>query len=62
MAPRPEDFPLGSPESRAAARAKLERIQVDRMKNVIRVTVVHIGREEANRTFEVYMPSKRENR
>ncbi len=62
IALRPEDFPLGSPESRAAARAKLERIQVDRMKNVIRVTVVHIASEEADRTFEVYMPSKRENR
>ena len=62
IAPRPEDFPLGSPESRAAARVKLERIQVDRMKNVIRVTVVHIGSKEADRTFEVYMPSKRENR
>lgn len=62
IAPRPEDFPLGSAESRAAARAKLERIQVDRMKNVIRVTVVHIGSKEANRTFEVYIPSKRENR
>ena len=62
IAPHPEEFPLGSPESRAAARAKLERIQADRMKNVIRVTVVNIGSKEADRTFEVYMPNKRENR
>jgi hypothetical protein len=40
----------------------LKRIQEDQEKNVIRVTVVHIGSTEANRTFEVYMPSKRENR
>jgi hypothetical protein len=62
IAPRPENAPLGSPESRVAARAMLERIRVERMKNVIRVTVVHIGSKEADRTFEVYMPSKRENR
>jgi hypothetical protein len=37
VTPRPEDFPLGSAESRAAARAMAER------EPVIRVIVEHIG-------------------
>ena len=37
----PADFPLGSMESRAAARARLEK----RMEPVVRVTIVHIGHD-----------------
>jgi hypothetical protein len=38
--PRPSDFPVGSPESRAAARAMAER----RIKSSIRVKIVYVGR------------------
>jgi len=38
----PADFPLGSLESRAAARAKLERSQRDPA-NRISVRIIHIG-------------------
>lgn len=37
--PRPSDFPVGSPESRAAARAMAER----RIKSFIRVKIVYVG-------------------
>jgi hypothetical protein len=40
--PQPGDFPVGSIESRAAARAKLEHIESN-PGEVIRVRVVHIG-------------------
>jgi hypothetical protein len=40
----------------------LKRIEGDREKHVIRVTVEDIGSKEPNRTFEVYMPTTRENR
>jgi hypothetical protein len=59
---RPESFPLGSPESRAAARAMLERIQAERKKNAILVRIEHIGNEGANRTLEVYTSSRNGNR
>jgi hypothetical protein len=59
---RPENSPLGSPESRASARAMLGRIQADRKKNAILVRIEHIGNEEANRTLEVYKLSRRGNR
>jgi hypothetical protein len=62
IAPRPENFPLGSPESRAAARAILKRIQADREKPVMVVTVEYIGSTEPNHTIEVYAQTKRENR
>lgn len=39
--PRPSDYPMGSPESRAAARAMAQ----DRIKTFIRVRIIHIGRE-----------------
>jgi len=38
---KPADFPLGSAESRAAARVQLERSKEP--KEVIRVRVVHVG-------------------
>lgn len=38
--PRPSDFPVGSPESRAAARAMAER----KIKSFIRVKIIHVGR------------------
>jgi hypothetical protein len=37
----PGDFPVGSIESRAAARARLEK----RTEPVVRVTIVHIGQD-----------------
>ena len=60
--PRPENSPVGSPQSRAAARVMLERIQADRKKGLILVRIEHIGHEEANRTLEVYMPIRHGNR
>lgn len=62
IAPLPQHFPLGSVESRAAARAMLRRIQADREKPVMLVTVEHIGSTEPNQTIEVYAQTKRENR
>jgi hypothetical protein len=62
IALRPENFPLGSPESRAAARAMLRRIQADREKPVMLVTVEHIGSTEPIQPIEVYAQTKRENR
>lgn len=38
--PRPSDFPIGSPRSRAAARAMAER----KISSFIRVEIVHVGR------------------
>jgi hypothetical protein len=38
--PRPSDFPVGSPRSRAAARALAER----KILAFIRVKIIHIGR------------------
>jgi hypothetical protein len=38
--PRPSDFPMGSPRSRAAARALLE----SKISASIRVRIIHIGR------------------
>jgi hypothetical protein len=37
--PRPSDFPVGSPESRAAARAMAEH----KIKSFIRVKIVYVG-------------------
>jgi hypothetical protein len=37
--PRPSDFPVGSPVSRAAARAMAER----RIKSFLRVKIVYVG-------------------
>jgi len=39
--PRPGDFPIGSPESRAAVRAMLKRTP----STTIRATIVHIGQD-----------------
>ena len=39
--PRPEDFPIDSTESRAAARAMITR----EPEKVIRLTIVHIGHD-----------------
>jgi hypothetical protein len=61
IAPRPENFPLGSPKSRAAARAMLRRIQADREQPVVVFTVEYIGSTEPNQTIEVYAQTKREN-
>jgi len=58
----PQNFPLGSPESRAAARAMLRRIQADREQPVMLITVEHIGSTEPNQTTKVYAQTKRENR
>jgi hypothetical protein len=62
IATGPENLPLASQESRAAARLMLKRIQADREKHVIRITVEHIGSTEPNHTFKVYAQTKRENR
>lgn len=45
MIERPGNYQLGSIESRMAARAMMERIQTARKKNVILVTIDHIGRD-----------------
>jgi hypothetical protein len=42
--PQPGDFPIGSIESRAAARAKLEHIESN-PGEVIRVRIVHIAHD-----------------
>jgi hypothetical protein len=62
IARRPENFPLGSPQSRAAARAMLKRIQADRENHTIRVIVEHIGSTESSRTIEINVPSEHRNR
>ena len=41
--PKPGDFPIGSSESRAAARVQIERSKQPR--EVIRVRVIHIGHD-----------------
>jgi hypothetical protein len=40
---RPGEFPLGSVESRAAARVLAKEVPLD----VLRVTIVHIGKRDA---------------
>lgn len=47
--PKPGDFPLGSPQSRAASRALLERIEQGSEK--IRVVIEYIGSPERNRVL-----------
>jgi hypothetical protein len=49
--PRPGDFPLGSPLSRAASRALLERMEQDSEK--IHVVIECIGAPEKTREFWV---------
>jgi hypothetical protein len=61
-APCPENFPLGSPASGAAARAMLRRIQSDQEQHVTLVAVEHIGRTEPTRTTKVYAHTRRVNR
>lgn len=43
MIDKPGNYALGSIESRIAARAMSERIRADQEKNVILVTIEHIG-------------------
>jgi hypothetical protein len=43
--PRPLDFPVGSPQSRAAARVLAE----SRTKSFLQVKIVHIGRTDSDR-------------
>lgn len=57
MIGKPGDYAPGSLESRAAARALLERLQTEREENVILVRIEHIGDEGANRTLKVYLPN-----
>jgi len=52
--PRPGDYPLGSTESRAAARALADRLTASG--EVLRVIVKHIGSPELNR--EIVIPLK----
>jgi hypothetical protein len=39
---KPGDFPLGSPESRAMARAQLERAERE-PRQVLRIRIIHVG-------------------
>jgi len=48
MTGNPADYPLGSIQSRIAARAILERIRVGQEKNAIIVTIEHIGHDGKN--------------
>lgn len=41
--PKPGNFPIGSSESRAAARAQLERL--NQPKEILRVRVIHVGHD-----------------
>lgn len=41
--PLPGDFPVGSLESRAAARSMLERTESNASRIVMRIEIVHIG-------------------
>jgi hypothetical protein len=50
-APKPGDFPLGSPKSRAASHVLLE--QMGQSTEKIRVVVEYIGAPEKNLEFEV---------
>ena len=52
--PNPGDFPLGSTESRVAARALADRLGAS--EEVLRVVVKHIGSPELNKEF--VMPLK----
>ena len=61
MIDKPGEYALGSLESRAAARAMLDRVQTAREENVIIVRVEHIGDEGANSTLKVYLPSGKGN-
>lgn len=45
MIDKPGNYALGSIESRIAARAMSERIRADQEKNVILVTIEHIGHD-----------------
>jgi hypothetical protein len=53
--PKPGDFPLGSPQSRTASRALLDRM--DQSSEKIRVVVECIGAPEKNWEFEVSYPN-----
>jgi hypothetical protein len=55
---KPGDHALGSLESRVAARAMLERIEANRLKDLNLVKIEFIGFGVGDRTFEVYVPKK----
>jgi len=46
MTGNPADYQIGSIQSRIAARAIIERIQLERERNAIIVTIEHIGRND----------------
>jgi hypothetical protein len=54
--PKPGDYPLGSTESRAAARALADRLRVSG--EVLRVVVKHIGSPERNREFVIPLKAR----
>jgi hypothetical protein len=54
--PDPGDFPLGSTESRAAARALADRLGASG--EVLRVVVEHIGRPQRNQEFVIPLRSQ----
>jgi hypothetical protein len=51
---RPENFPIGSPESRAAARAMLEHYEEE----VLRVVIEHIGSSQLDRVLLIPLNEK----
>jgi hypothetical protein len=52
--PKPGDYPLGSSESRAAARALADRLTASG--EVLRIVIKHIGSQEPDK--EIVMPLK----
>jgi len=52
--PKPGDYPLGSTESRAAARALADRLSASQ--EVLRIVVKHIGSQEPDKV--IVMPLK----
>jgi hypothetical protein len=54
MSLRPENFPIGSPESRAATRAMLKHC----MGEVMRVVIEHIGAPQLDRVLLIPLKEK----
>jgi hypothetical protein len=54
--PKPGDYPLGSTESRAAARALADHLTAS--EEVLRVVVKHIGHPERDREFVIPLKAR----
>jgi hypothetical protein len=59
---KPGDYPVGSLESRVAARATLDRIEAERKKDLRLVRIEFRGCGDEDRILEFYEPKKGGNR